>query len=107
MSTSSGHNPHAWLTPRPPLSLPSSELRGGATLERTIQLSEGTVVVLDPAAVPLQRLWCLYEITETVRAAWPSIGRQAGATHPSQRSRNSHTGANPRCRRRRRVARTL
>lgn len=44
-----------------------SDLDGGKMLTETIGLSERTLVVLDQAAVPLSRLWCLYEIAVTYR----------------------------------------
>ena len=44
-----------------------SELNEGLTLKQTIRLSECTLVVLDKSALPLSRLWCLYEISETPR----------------------------------------
>ena len=43
-----------------------SELQGGRTLARTIELSEQTLVVLDAGEVyRCSALWCLYEIAET------------------------------------------
>lgn len=46
-----------------------ADLNGGATLSDTIALSSHTVVVLDPGGLPLRRLWCLYEIGQTLRTA--------------------------------------
>ena len=42
-----------------------SDLDGGLTLEKTVALSAHTLVVLDKSALPLSRLWCLYEIGST------------------------------------------
>lgn len=42
-----------------------ADLNNGQTLRDTIELSADTLVVLDPTGLPLRRLWCLYEISET------------------------------------------
>ena len=43
-----------------------SDLDGGKTLEKTLRLAAHTLVVLDRgAALPLTRLWCLFEIGST------------------------------------------
>ncbi len=43
-----------------------SDLDGGRTLEKTVALAAHTLVVLDRGtALPLSRLWCLYEIGAT------------------------------------------
>ena len=39
-----------------------AELDDGRTLAETIETSSGCLVVLDAALLPVQRLWCLYEI---------------------------------------------
>ena len=44
---------------------PGSDLHGGKALARTIEIAAETLVVLDPDALPLSRLWCLYEIGST------------------------------------------
>ena len=44
---------------------PGTDLHGGRSLARTIQLAGETLVVLDRAALPLSRLWCLYEMGAT------------------------------------------
>ena len=44
---------------------PGADLHGGKALARTIELVGETLVVLDKAAFPLTRLWCLYEIGST------------------------------------------
>jgi hypothetical protein len=44
---------------------PSADLHGGRALARTIELVSETLVVLDRAAYPLSRLWCLYEMGST------------------------------------------
>ena len=44
---------------------PGADLDAGNTLRETISLSSATLVILDKAAVPLRRLWCLYEIGST------------------------------------------
>ena len=41
---------------------PGADLHGGQTLKATIEASPSVVVVLDREALPLKRLWCLYEI---------------------------------------------
>lgn len=41
---------------------PSADLLDGLVLSRTIELAAHTLVVLDRAALPMSRLWCLYEI---------------------------------------------
>ena len=45
-----------------------SELNNGQTLADTIELSTGSLVVLDKLGLPLSRLWCLYEIASTPAA---------------------------------------
>lgn len=43
-----------------------ADLNCGLTLWDTVNLfSAETIVVLDPTGLPLRRLWCLYEISET------------------------------------------
>ena len=42
-----------------------ADLLGGLTLKATIEASGSVVVCLDKDAVPLSRLWCLYEIGST------------------------------------------
>ena len=44
---------------------PSADLHGGRALARTIELASATLVVLDRSALPMSRLWCLYEIGST------------------------------------------
>lgn len=44
---------------------PLSDLNDGKTLQRTIDLSHSTLVVLDARALPFSRLWCLYEMGST------------------------------------------
>ena len=44
---------------------PGTDLHGGDALARTIELVGETLVVLDRAAYPLTRLWCLYEMGST------------------------------------------
>lgn len=39
---------------------------GGAMLTETVQRSARTLVILDKSGVPLSRLWCLYEMCETM-----------------------------------------
>ena len=57
---------------------PGADLHGGRTLARTIELAGETLVVLDRAAVPLSRLWCLYELGSTppdkLRLLTPGFG---------------------------------
>jgi hypothetical protein len=42
-----------------------ADLHGGRTLQCTIKLAAQTLVVLDRGALPMTRLWCLYEIGST------------------------------------------
>jgi hypothetical protein len=44
---------------------PSEDLHQGRALARTIDVSAATLVVLDSGALPLTRLWCLFEIGST------------------------------------------
>jgi hypothetical protein len=44
---------------------PGADLHGGRALARTIELAAETLVVLDRGALPLARLWCLYEMGST------------------------------------------
>jgi hypothetical protein len=44
---------------------PGQDLHKGRTLARTIELAAHTLVVLDRGAVPMSRLWCLFEIGTT------------------------------------------
>lgn len=44
---------------------PTADLNDGKTLQRTIEISHSTLVVLDSRAVAFSRLWCLFEMGST------------------------------------------
>ena len=65
-----------------------SELDGGLTLEKTVTLAAHTLVVLDRGnALPLSRLWCLYEIGSTPPAKLHLLTRGYAAAELTSRFR--------------------
>ena len=71
-----------------------SDLDGGRTLEKTVEAAAHTLVVLDRGtALPLTRLWCLYEIGATPPEKLQLLTRGFGAAELRHKFRSLDVGA--------------